>query len=87
MPSETDGHGFDDSDVLAGGHETLSGAASFVLGPEDGKKRFALMGTGVCNRRGIRAGRTARRPRATVPFQVRSVVGARRGYEAPKEST
>lgn len=34
-------HGFDYSDFLTGGHKTLAGAANFVLGIKDGKKRFA----------------------------------------------
>ncbi|HOX69824.1 MAG TPA: type I restriction endonuclease subunit R [Burkholderiaceae bacterium] len=34
-------HGFDYSDFLTGGHKTLAGAANFVLGIQDGKKRFA----------------------------------------------
>ena len=34
-------HGFDYSDFLIGGHKTLAGAANFVLGIKDGKKRFA----------------------------------------------
>ncbi len=37
----TSGHGFDYSGFLTGGHKTLAGAANFVLGLEDGKKRFA----------------------------------------------
>ncbi|MDR5014460.1 type I restriction endonuclease subunit R [Aeromonas veronii] len=34
-------HGFDYSDYLTGGHKLLAGAANFILGLEDGKKRFA----------------------------------------------
>jgi type I restriction enzyme R subunit len=34
-------HGYDYSGFLTGGHKTLAGAASFVLGIKDGKKRFA----------------------------------------------
>jgi len=34
-------HGFDYSNVLAGGHRVLAGAANHVLGLQDGKKRFA----------------------------------------------
>ncbi|MEX3853700.1 type I restriction endonuclease subunit R [Paraburkholderia sp. BR10923] len=34
-------HGFDYSDFLTGGHKLLAGAANFVLGQKDGKKRFA----------------------------------------------
>lgn len=34
-------HGFDYSNFLTGGHKLLAGAANFVLGLEDGKKRFA----------------------------------------------
>ncbi|MDP1900073.1 MAG: type I restriction endonuclease subunit R [Rubrivivax sp.] len=37
----TSGHGFDYSGFLTGGHKTLAGAANFVLGIKDGKKRFA----------------------------------------------
>jgi type I restriction enzyme, R subunit len=37
----TSGHGFDYSGFLTGGHKTLVGAANFVLGIKDGKKRFA----------------------------------------------
>jgi len=37
----TSGHGFDYSDFLTGGHKTLAGAANYVLGLKDGKKRFA----------------------------------------------
>ena len=37
----TAGHGFDYSGFLTGGHKTLAGAANFVLGIKDGKKRFA----------------------------------------------
>jgi type I restriction enzyme, R subunit len=41
MLAGTSGHGFDYSDFLTGGHKTLAGAANFVLGLKDGKKRFA----------------------------------------------
>ncbi|MEX3809020.1 type I restriction endonuclease subunit R [Paraburkholderia sp. BR13439] len=34
-------HGFDYSDFMTGGHRLLAGAANFVLGQKDGKKRFA----------------------------------------------
>jgi type I restriction enzyme R subunit len=34
-------HGHDYSAFLTGGHKTLAGAANFVLGIKDGKKRFA----------------------------------------------
>jgi type I restriction enzyme R subunit len=34
-------HGFDYSGFLTGGHKLLAGAANFVLGQKDGKKRFA----------------------------------------------
>ena len=34
-------HGFDYSGFLTGGHRALAGAANFVLGIQDGKKRFA----------------------------------------------
>jgi type I restriction enzyme R subunit len=34
-------HGFDYSDFLTQGHKALAGAANYVLGLEDGKKRFA----------------------------------------------
>lgn len=34
-------HGFDYSNFLMGGHKLLAGAANFVLGQKDGKKRFA----------------------------------------------
>ncbi|HHQ4572927.1 TPA: type I restriction endonuclease subunit R [Aeromonas veronii] len=34
-------HGFDYRDYLTGGHKLLAGAANFILGLEDGKKRFA----------------------------------------------
>jgi type I restriction enzyme R subunit len=34
-------HGFDYSNFLTGGHKLLAGAANFVLGQKDGKKRFA----------------------------------------------
>ena len=37
----TTGHGFDYSDFLTGGHKTLAGAANYILGIRDGKKRFA----------------------------------------------
>jgi type I restriction enzyme R subunit len=41
MLAGTNGHGFDYSGFLSGGHKTLAGAANFVLGIKDGKKRFA----------------------------------------------
>ncbi len=46
MLSGTNGHGFDYSGFLTGGHKTLAGAANHVLGlsssqGRDGKKRFA----------------------------------------------
>lgn len=41
MLAGTNGHGFDYSDFLIGGHKTLAGAANYVLGLQDGKKRFA----------------------------------------------
>ena len=41
MLAGTNGHGFDYSGFLTGGHRTLAGAANFVLGIKDGKKRFA----------------------------------------------
>jgi type I restriction enzyme R subunit len=41
MLAGKNGHGFDYSDFLTGGHKTLAGAANFVLGIKDGKKRFA----------------------------------------------
>lgn len=41
MLAGTNGHGFDYSGFLTGGHKTLVGAANFVLGIKDGKKRFA----------------------------------------------
>jgi type I restriction enzyme R subunit len=34
-------HGFDYGNFLMGGHKLLGGAANFVLGQKDGKKRFA----------------------------------------------
>ncbi len=34
-------HGYDYSDFLTSGHKRLAGAANFVLGHKDGKKRFA----------------------------------------------
>lgn len=34
-------HGFDYTDFLTSGHKRLAGAANFVLGQKDGKKRFA----------------------------------------------
>lgn len=37
----TSGHGYDYSGFLTGGHKTLAGAANYVLGIKDGKKRFA----------------------------------------------
>lgn len=44
MLAGTNGHGFDYSDFLTGGHKTLAGAANYVLGLKDGKKRFADLG-------------------------------------------
>jgi type I restriction enzyme R subunit len=41
MLAGTNGHGFDYSDFLTGGHKTLAGVANYVLGLKDGKKRFA----------------------------------------------
>jgi type I restriction enzyme, R subunit len=41
MLAGTHGQGFDYSGFLNGGHKTLAGAANFVLGIKDGKKRFA----------------------------------------------
>jgi type I restriction enzyme, R subunit len=41
MLAGTNGHGFDYSGFLTGGHKTLAGAANYVLGIKDGKKRFA----------------------------------------------
>ncbi len=41
MLAGTNGYGFDYSGFLTGGHKTLAGAANFVLGIKDGKKRFA----------------------------------------------
>ena len=41
MLAGTNGHGFDYSGFLTGGHKTMAGAANFVLGIKDGKKRFA----------------------------------------------
>ncbi len=41
MLAGTNGHGFDHSDFLTAGHKALAGAANFVLGLKDGKKRFA----------------------------------------------
>jgi type I restriction enzyme, R subunit len=41
MLAGTNVHGFDYSGFLTGGHKTLAGAANFVLGIKDGKKRFA----------------------------------------------
>ena len=41
MLAGTNGHGFDYSGFLTGGHKTLAGAANYVLGLKDGKKRFA----------------------------------------------
>jgi len=34
-------HGYDYSDFLTTGHKRLAGAANFILGQQDGKKRFA----------------------------------------------
>ncbi|HYN58605.1 MAG TPA: type I restriction enzyme endonuclease domain-containing protein, partial [Rubrivivax sp.] len=44
MLSGTNGRGFDYSGFLTGGHKTLAGAANYVLGIKDGKKRFADLG-------------------------------------------
>jgi type I restriction enzyme, R subunit len=41
MLAGTHERGFDYSGFLTGGHKTLAGAANFVLGIKDGKKRFA----------------------------------------------
>jgi len=41
MFAGTKGSGFDYSGFLSGGHKTLAGAANFVLGIQDGKRRFA----------------------------------------------
>ena len=41
MLAGTNGHGFDYSGFLTGGHKTLAGAANHVLDIPDGKKRFA----------------------------------------------
>ncbi|MBE0546754.1 MAG: type I restriction endonuclease subunit R [Rubrivivax sp.] len=41
MLAGTNGHGFDYSGFLTGGHKTLAGAANFILAIKDGKKRFA----------------------------------------------
>ena len=41
MLAGSNGHGFDYSGFLTGGHKTLAGAANFVLGIKNGKKRFA----------------------------------------------
>jgi type I restriction enzyme R subunit len=41
MLAGTHGAGFDYGGFLTGGHKTLAGAANFVLGLKDGKKRFA----------------------------------------------
>ena len=41
MLAGTHGSGFDYSGFLTGGHKTLAGAADYVLGLRDGKKRFA----------------------------------------------
>ncbi len=41
MMAGTNGQGFDYSGFLTGGHKTLAGAANYVLGLKDGKKRFA----------------------------------------------
>ena len=41
MLAGTHGEGFDYSNFLTGGHKTLAGAANFILGIKDGKKRFA----------------------------------------------
>ena len=52
MLAGTNGHGFDYSGFLTGGHKTLAGAANFVLGlyssqGRDGKKRFADTALGM----------------------------------------
>ena len=41
MLGGTNGRGFDYSGFLTGGHKILAGAANFILGIKDGKKRFA----------------------------------------------
>jgi len=41
MLAGTNGHGYDYSGFLTGGHKTLAGAADHVLGIKEGKKRFA----------------------------------------------
>ena len=41
MLAGTHGHGYDYGGFLTGGHKTLAGAANFVLGIKDGRKRFA----------------------------------------------
>ena len=41
MLGGSNGRGFDYSDFRIGGHKTLAGAANYVLGIKDGKKRFA----------------------------------------------
>ncbi len=41
MMAGSNGHGFDYSGFLTGGHKILAGAANHVLGLKDGKKRFA----------------------------------------------
>jgi type I restriction enzyme R subunit len=41
MFAGTNGQGYDYSDFLTAGHKALAGAANYVLGIKDGKKRFA----------------------------------------------
>ncbi len=41
MLGGTNGHGYDYTGFLTGGHRTLAGAANYVLGIKDGKQRFA----------------------------------------------
>jgi len=41
MLAGSNGHGYDWSGFLTGGHKTLAGAANHVLGLKEGKKRFA----------------------------------------------
>ena len=43
MLGGSNGHGYDWSGFLTGGHKTLAGAANHVLGIKEGKKRFADM--------------------------------------------
>ncbi len=47
MLAGTHSEGFDYSGFLTGGHKTLAGAANFVLGIKDGKKRFADLALGL----------------------------------------